>query len=71
MRRKQPKHVVCGDECRRAFHAAQARERRKLPMWGCSVCGKEFEPKRTDAKYCSAACKQRAHRARQGEKALG
>jgi len=62
------KRVVCGDECRRALYAAQARERRKLPTRACSVCGKDFEPKRTDARYCSAACKQRAHRARQEAK---
>jgi hypothetical protein len=63
------KYVVCDDECRRAFHAARAKERRKPPMRACLSCGKQYEPKRTDARYCSAACKQRAHRARQGEKA--
>jgi hypothetical protein len=28
----------------------------------CLECGKIFEPKRLDAKFCSAACKQRNYR---------
>jgi hypothetical protein len=30
----------------------------------CAECGISFHPKRTDARYCSAACKQRAYRNR-------
>ncbi len=30
----------------------------------CGVCGEKVEAKRKDAKYCSAACRQRAHRQR-------
>jgi hypothetical protein len=41
----------------------------------CDSCGKKFEPKRTDAKYCCAACRQRAYVKRDGNasnsKALG
>ena len=32
---------------------------------GCSYCRKRFEGKRKDARYCSAACRQAAYRARQ------
>jgi hypothetical protein len=28
----------------------------------CLTCGEMFEPTRTDAKFCCAACKQKAHR---------
>ena len=28
----------------------------------CKVCGKAFAPKRSDAVYCSNACRQRAYR---------
>jgi hypothetical protein len=28
----------------------------------CEVCGQTFTPKRSDARICSAACRQRAHR---------
>lgn len=28
----------------------------------CSVCGVPFEARRRDARYCGAACRQRAHR---------
>jgi hypothetical protein len=37
----------------------------------CESCGKEFKPKRTDAKYCSAACRQRAYVKRDLEGAAG
>ena len=32
----------------------------------CITCGSDFEPKRRDAKYCSAACRQRAYVKRDG-----
>ena len=37
---------------------------RKLRMETCEGCGEQFKGKRKDAKYCSAACRQRAHRKR-------
>ena len=30
----------------------------------CAVCGHAFERKRRDARYCSMACRQAAHRAK-------
>jgi len=33
----------------------------------CVSCGEKFEPKRSDAKYCSAACRQRAYVKRDGK----
>jgi hypothetical protein len=33
----------------------------------CATCGKEFKPKRADALYCSAACRQRAYVKRDGK----
>lgn len=33
----------------------------------CIVCSKGFQPTRSDAKYCSNACKQKAHTRRQQE----
>jgi hypothetical protein len=33
----------------------------------CATCSKEFKPKRRDAKYCSAACRQRAYMKRDGK----
>ncbi len=35
-------------------------ERRKDLV--CAECGKTFTPKRSDAKYCSNACRQKAYR---------
>src|SRR5262245_39645219 len=34
----------------------------QLPL--CATCRKQFEPKRKDAKYCTPACRQAAHRHR-------
>jgi len=53
--------------CGIAWHA----EHRKLAMRKavkCSVCGTDFKGKRTDARYCSAACRQQAHRKRVTDK---
>jgi hypothetical protein len=33
----------------------------------CETCGKRFKPKRSDAKHCSAACRQRAYVKRDGK----
>jgi hypothetical protein len=50
--------------------AACARERRNRPLRkaqatrACAGCGKSFTPKRPDALYHDAACKQRAYRKR-------
>jgi hypothetical protein len=43
----------------RRIDAASARETRS-----CESCGQTFEPARTDALFCSAACRQRAYRSR-------
>jgi hypothetical protein len=64
--RKSPLFPICGEEaCRRAAVAASARERRRgRPPSVTCVCGTKFAPTRTDARYCSSACRQRAYRKR-------
>jgi hypothetical protein len=37
------------------------------PPIACATCGKKFKSKRSDAKYCSAACRQRAYVKRDGK----
>jgi hypothetical protein len=39
----------------------ERRERLKPPMI-CATCGTKFQGKRKDARYCSGACRQKAHR---------
>lgn len=39
----------------------------KITIKYCEYCDKEFEAKRTDARFCSSACKQQAYLQRQGE----
>jgi hypothetical protein len=62
MRRRVPWFVVCGADCRRAVYAA--RTRRRNPDYRCQSCGALFSPKRTDALFCSPACRQRDYRGR-------
>src|SRR5262249_7721198 len=44
----------------------RARRRDRRGTHDCQMCGETFEPTRTDAKFCSAACKQKAYRKRYG-----
>lgn len=53
------------DKCSRYQHRTNAKLRRKWNrITKCDECGKSFTPERAGAKYCCAACKQRAYRAR-------
>lgn len=61
-----PEHVLCSDKCKSAYWARIARDKRHVarePIQ-CAACPTEFTPKRTDALYCSPACKQWAYRKR-------
>jgi hypothetical protein len=60
-----PRPTCCGSRCERAAAKAQrvaahAARREKQ----CSPCGGTFTGTRTDAVYCSPACRQRAYRQR-------
>lgn len=44
---------------KRKARRIKARQARRKP---CAICGNEFRGKRKDARYCSPACRQRAHR---------
>jgi hypothetical protein len=57
MRSFVPKRV-CSDRCRRR----DLRARRRGRIRQCAGCSRMFRSVRSDARYCSAACKQRAHR---------
>jgi hypothetical protein len=57
---------VCSRECRLAVYRAieTAKRRSRVKPQPCALCGVSFMPKRNDARYCSAACKQKAFRRR-------
>jgi hypothetical protein len=61
-----PKHLLCGAKCKSAYWGTIARERRAhdRPPIKCAVCDTRFMPTRTDALYCSPACRQWAYRRR-------
>ena len=48
---------VCSSRCYQRAH-------RKMRRWfmTCEACKKPFKPARTDARYCSSACRQRTYR---------
>lgn len=57
-RRYNDRHAYRRDWMRR--HRA---ERRTTPSARkCPQCGKEFQPKRSDARFCSSACRVKSHR---------
>jgi hypothetical protein len=55
--------VVCSRRCARRVRAACGAVVERAPVI-CDVCGEEFEPARSDARYCSNRCRQDAHRKR-------
>jgi hypothetical protein len=52
----------CTAECRRAVR--QQRRRQRPATADCASCGQPYTPSRSDAAYCSPACRQRAYRQR-------
>jgi hypothetical protein len=55
----------CSDRCRWISNNRERRSRRAIGrIKACQACQKSFYPKREDARFCSAACKQRAYRLR-------
>jgi hypothetical protein len=60
-RRPWPGHV-CSTTCARERRNRARRVRHEERK--CAVCCRGFEPKRSEALYCSARCRQRAYRAR-------
>jgi hypothetical protein len=59
----------CSTACATSYHAQRrkaARARAREGCW-CAECQASFEPSRSDGRYCSPACRQRAYRRRQHE----
>lgn len=56
-----PARPLCGDACREALRRAA---RTASTRATCVVCGATFTGARVDARYCGAACRVAAYRAR-------
>jgi hypothetical protein len=57
----------CSERCRRAGRLATARDQRRHVRGttrACERCDEQFEPTRTDSRFCSNSCRQAAYRAR-------
>ena len=51
------------NDYRRDWMRRHRAERRTRPsVRKCPQCGKEFQPKRSDARFCSTTCRVKAHR---------
>jgi hypothetical protein len=60
-------HTFCSLDCKLTAIEAKAKAKRREARGEtreCLECNETFEPRRADAKFCSGACKQRAHRKR-------
>jgi hypothetical protein len=62
------RRTFCCELCERAARATAARQQRSdaRDTRPCEDCGEIFEPTRTDARFCSSPCRQRAYRKRRG-----
>ena len=62
----RPRRSVCSEQCRHKATSAAAKRKRSEARGTrqCQDCGKTFKPTRSDARFCSVACKQRAYRKR-------
>jgi hypothetical protein len=49
--------------CMACYQRNWRRARKSIINRSCEACGVAFSPKRADAKFCSNACRQAAHRA--------
>jgi hypothetical protein len=64
--------ALCSKRCEIKFYRTNPIQQlnwygRKSPtLIPCQTCGEAFHPKRKDARTCSAACRQKAYRQRQG-----
>ena len=58
-------HLVAeGPVCHTCYQRAWRANRRREPEpIACASCGESFKPTRSDARFCSDRCRQRAHRA--------
>jgi hypothetical protein len=54
--------VICSDRCAQRLRRKLRRENREPQT--CSICKLSFQPKRSDARFCSNACRQWAYRLR-------
>lgn len=64
--RKHRKYDWCSNACRRNNSARVRRERARTDLT-CQQCHESFDADRSDAKYCSNACRQKAYRQRKKE----
>jgi hypothetical protein len=61
-RERRRQHIFCSEVCYQKHRNLMRRhEPHELE---CQVCGESFTAKRSDARYCSARCRMRAHRQR-------
>ena len=64
-KRQQKEREQANAKQRKWYARRQHIRRLSRPPTTCGVCSGKVEAKRKDATYCSAACRQRAHRQRQ------
>jgi len=59
--------AICCEQCEGKVHTQEARTRRAQARGvtrKCQVCAEYFEPTRSDSKFCTARCRQKAYRRR-------
>ncbi len=66
--RRNRLYIYCSERCARRLYNRHRSEKRARARRStcCSACGEQMSPSRSDARYCSNACRQRAYRERKG-----
>lgn len=57
------RHYLCSTECGKGFDPRPRKNPTRSEL-ECDGCGQTFSAIRSDARYCSSACRQRAYRQR-------
>lgn len=68
--RRLRRHTFCSERCEREYHVARQTEKRRRESdrdKTCATCEREFTATRSDARYCSNACRQKAYRLRKAQ----
>ena len=63
--RLERQYVYCSERCaRRIYNLHRSEKRARARPSTCTACSEQMSPSRSDARYCSNACRQRAYRKR-------
>lgn len=67
--KKYCNYYTCGKIGQARLNEQRRMERRRLNARNCEECGRKFTPTRSDARFCSNACRQKSYRRQAAKRA--